>query len=60
MYRGCPCRDPPVCHRVQDDSATKRQPIVLVVGVVKCCGRHVRVRVGVSRSCDTENTYRVQ
>ena len=20
VYRGCPCRDPPVCHRVQDDS----------------------------------------
>ena len=26
MYRGCPCPDPPVCHRVQDDSVAKRQP----------------------------------
>ena len=34
VYRGCPCRDPLGCHRVQDDSLTKRQPIVVVVGVV--------------------------
>ena len=26
VYRGCPCRDPPVCHRVQDDSGAMRQP----------------------------------
>ena len=25
VYRGCPCRDPPVCHRVQDDSVAERQ-----------------------------------
>ena len=25
VYRGCPCRDPLVCHRVQDDSVAKRQ-----------------------------------
>ena len=36
---------------------TKRQPIVVVVGVVNQCGRRVRVRVRVSRSCATENTY---
>ena len=27
VYRGCPCRDPPVCHRVQGDSVAKRQPL---------------------------------
>ena len=26
VYCGCPCRDPPVCLRVQDDSVTERQP----------------------------------
>ena len=26
MYRGCPRQDPPVCHRVQDDSVAERQP----------------------------------
>ena len=26
VYRGCPCRDPPVGHRVQDDSVAERQP----------------------------------
>ena len=25
VYRGCPCWDPPVCHRVQDDSVAERQ-----------------------------------
>ena len=26
VYRRCPCRAPPVCHRVQDDSVAERQP----------------------------------
>ena len=26
VYRGCPCWDPPVCHRVHDDSVAERQP----------------------------------
>ena len=30
VYRGCPCRAPPVCHRVQDDSVAKRQPFFCV------------------------------
>ena len=34
VYRGCLCRDPPVCRRVQDDSVAKRQPFFVVVGVV--------------------------
>ena len=57
VYRGCPCRDPLGCHRVQDVSVTKRQPIVVVVGAVMWCDRRVRVRARVSRSCATENTY---
>ena len=46
-----------MCHKVQDVSVTKRQPIVVVVGVVKYCGRRVRVRVRVSRSCATQKTH---
>ena len=39
VYHGCPCRDPPVFHRVQDDSVAKRQQILcwlecVVVSVV--------------------------
>ena len=30
VYRGCPCRDPLVCHRVQGDSVAKRQPLLFV------------------------------
>ena len=26
VYRGCPCRDSPVCHRVQGGSVAERQP----------------------------------
>ena len=29
VIRGCPCRDPPVCHKVQGDSVSKRQPILV-------------------------------
>ena len=36
---------------------TKPRPILVVVGVVMQCDRRVRVRVHVSRSCATENTY---
>ena len=32
VYLGCPCRDPPVCHRVQDDSVANRQPFSVIVG----------------------------
>ena len=34
VYRGCPCRDPLVCHRVQGDSVAKRQPFCVCVGVL--------------------------
>ena len=57
-YRGCPCRDPPVCRRVQGDSVATRQPWLCV-----CWSRDVvcvpcaRVRGRASRSCATENTY---
>ena len=30
VCRGCPCRDPPVCHRVQGDSVAKRHPLLCV------------------------------
>ena len=53
VYRGCPCPDPPVCHRVQDDSAAKRQPFFVLVGVVTPCVLCARVRGRVSRSCAT-------
>ena len=47
VYRGCPCRDPPVCHRVQGDSVAKRQPslcvVVGVLGVVTSCVPCARV-----------------
>ncbi len=57
VYRGCPCRDPPVCHRVQDDSVAKREPFFVLLGVVTPCVLCARVRGRVSRSCATENTY---
>ena len=44
-----------MCHRVQDDSVTKRQPIFVVVVVCSC--QCLRVRGRVSRSTATENTY---
>ena len=43
---GCPCRDPTVCHRVQGDSAAKRQP--LLCGCWCCWSRDV---VRALRSC---------
>ena len=49
LYRGCPCRDPPVCHRVQDDSVAKRQPFFVLVGVVTSCVLCARIRGRVSR-----------
>ena len=55
VYRGCPCQDPPVCHRVQGDSVAKRQHLLCVVGVVTSCVPCARART--SRSCATENTY---
>ena len=45
VYRWCPSRDPLGCHRVQDESVTKRQPIVLVVGVVMWNDRRVHAHV---------------
>ena len=54
VYRACPCRAPPVCHRVQDGSLAKRQPFFVLVGVVTSCVPCARVRGRVSRS---ENTY---
>ena len=63
VYRGCPCRDPPVCHRVQGDSVAKRQPF-LVLGVVTSCVHCARIprvsRDGITTgfsSCAAENTY---
>ena len=57
VYRGCPCRDPPVCHRVQGDSVAKRQPFCVLVGVLTSRVLCARVRGHVSRSCATEKTY---
>ena len=66
VYRGCPCRDPPVCHRVQGDSVAKRQPFFVWLLVLLESRHHVFVRVPrVSRdvittgcsSCATENTH---
>ena len=57
VYRGRPCRDTPVCHRVQDDPVTKSQPLCVLVGVVTSCVLSARVRSRVSRPCATENTY---
>ena len=58
VYRGCPCRDPPVCHRVQGDSVAKRIPwLCVLIGVVTSCVLCARVRGRASRSCATENTY---
>ncbi len=57
VYRGFHCGDPPVCHRVQDDSVAKREPFFVLLGVVTSCVLCARVRGRVSRSCATENTY---
>ena len=57
VYGGCPCQDPPVCHRVQSDSVAKRQPFCVLLGVVTSCVLCACVRGRVSRSCATENTY---
>ena len=38
VYRRCPCRDPPVCHRVQGDSV-----FCVLVGVVTSCVLCARV-----------------
>ena len=43
-----------MCHRVQGDSVTKRQPLLCVVGVVTSCMPCARVRT--PRSCAPENT----
>ena len=44
VCRGCPCWDPPVCHRVQGDSVAKRQALMCVfvgvVGKVRSCALH--------------------
>ena len=53
VYRGCPCRDPPVGHRVHCGKA----PTLVCVGVVTSCVLCACVRGRVSRSCATENTY---
>ena len=42
VYRGCPCRDPSVCHRVRDDSVAKRQPLCVCVGWSRVVLRSVR------------------
>ena len=58
VYRACPCRDPPVSHKVQGDSVAKRANpscvFVGVVGVVKSCVPCARVRGRTSRSCATD------
>ena len=57
VYRGCPCRDSPVCHRVQGDSVAKRQPLCVLVGVVTSCVLCARVLGRVSRPCAYEKEY---
>ena len=59
VYRGFLCGDPPVCHRVQDASVAKREPFFVLLGVVTSCVLCARVRGRVSRSCATENTYKM-
>ena len=56
VCRGCPCRDPPVCHRVHGDSVAQHQPFYLLVRVVTSCVLCARVRGHVPCSCATENT----
>ena len=41
VFRGCPCRDPPVCHRVQDDSGAQRQPFCVWLLVLLESWHHV-------------------
>ena len=48
-----------MCHRVQDDSVAKRQPFFVLLGNVTSCVLCARVRGRVSRSCATENTYKM-
>ena len=61
VYRGRPCRDPPVCHRVQSDTVGKRQRL-LCAGWSRDVVRTMRsrstcIKECVSRSCAPENTY---
>ena len=44
VYRGCPCGDPPACHRVQGDAVAKRQPF-LVWWLVFAFHGHVQLRI---------------
>ena len=56
VYRGCLCRDPPVCPPMPKQGGIgqrKRQPLVVVV---VCSGQCLRVRGRVSRSCATGNS----
>ena len=59
VYRGCPCRDPLVCHRVQCDSVAKRQPLCVVVGVGTSCVLCARVCGHVPCSCATEYSQKI-
>ena len=51
VYRGCPCRDPPVSQSAGWLCGKAPTPLGVVVGVVGLCVR-------VPRSCATENTYK--
>ena len=63
VYRGCLCRDPPVCHRVQGDSVAKRQPFLVWMSSCVHCARFPRVSRDVITAgcslCANENTYNV-
>ena len=50
VYRGCPCWNPPVCHRVLGDTVAKRQPFLVCLLVLmesrrRVCLAHVFVVV---------------
>ena len=45
VYRGWPCRDPPVCHRVQDDSGAKGQPFLVWLLVLMESRSRLQLRI---------------
>ena len=57
VHRGCPCWDQLGCTHIQGDMTTKRQTIVVLVGVLMLCDGRVRVCGRDSRSDATEKTF---
>ena len=63
VYRGCPCRDPPVCHRVQEDPAAERQPCAcgwcVSCHLVSACERVCELAVIPQTNCDSRVLWNV-